>query len=431
MDQHTQYDVQGHLQMQQPQDAVLAQSRMQESLKRSVTLVFWYKAGTDPLRLHQEIPTFPLFQLAHFTQLVKDLGLSPSTYVDAYDPHSATWEQQTISTVRVVESEQRLLYRFRQSLLEGFVDSDCPGIEHEIGLQSRITRPSHTLSLKRPLPDSEHSGPSPKQHRLDNYPSPPAGSTTSQQSTPSTSVSYPQNLSVPKPGGEIITFNQPAPNPQTSLSGQYQVAQTYPPASHSSASNAVPIHPHPPMKRWPNDYTVSEISAGFREMDAMIAQQPSLTQKVTFERVFGCRYIKSTVCRHRAVWKRADPSLKESYERMGQIERAVWGDFVKKVEGRGGAAPANIIHANASTGDHPQNLPQTQQPQPVQSPLQGQHISQSTPVPRSAPMSTPVPMGMVPQQLHHNTLVEGESAPAMGSLGPPPLHPVTNGLHAG
>jgi len=80
-------------------------------------------------------------------------------------------------------------------------------------------------------------------------------------------------------------------------------------------------------------------------MDSLVTQQPTLTQKCAFEKVFGCRYVKSTVCRHRSVWRRADNGVKSAFESMGADERAVWGNFVKQVEGRrkpdGAAAAEN------------------------------------------------------------------------------------------
>lgn len=106
-----------------------------------------------------------------------------------------------------------------------------------------------------------------------------------------------------------------------------------PPASAAP----IPYHPHPPLKRWPNDYTVSEISTGFHAMDLLIAHTASsggMTQRQAFERVFGCRYVKSTVCRHRAVWRKANDSIKERFEALGADERACWGEFVRRVEGR-------------------------------------------------------------------------------------------------
>lgn len=119
------------------------------------------------------------------------------------------------------------------------------------------------------------------------------------------------------------------PSPDPSLP-QYLIAPPAPAAP-------IPYHPHPPLKRWPNDYTVSEIAAGFHTMDLLIAHAAAsggMTQRQAFERVFGCRYVKSTVCRHRAVWRRAHQSLKEQFEALGSDERACWGEFVRRVEGR-------------------------------------------------------------------------------------------------
>jgi hypothetical protein len=91
------------------------------------------------------------------------------------------------------------------------------------------------------------------------------------------------------------------------------------------------------LKRWPNDYTVYELTAGFNAMDQLIAQSPAgdnMTQRVAFERIFGLRYVKSTVCRHRAIWKKADAALRSQFEGFGTDQRACWGEFVRRVEGR-------------------------------------------------------------------------------------------------
>jgi len=87
-------------------------------------------------------------------------------------------------------------------------------------------------------------------------------------------------------------------------------------------------------------------------MDALVAQSTNgstVTHKAAFERVFGSRYVKSTVCRHRGLWKKAHPNLKEQYEAMGHNEHACWGEFVRVVEGRSssirGAGPNSTMSA--------------------------------------------------------------------------------------
>lgn len=84
-------------------------------------------------------------------------------------------------------------------------------------------------------------------------------------------------------------------------------------------------------------------------MDALVAQSANgstMTHKAAFERVFGSRYVKSTVCRHRGVWKKAHVSLKARYEAMGHDERAYWGEFVRHVEGR----PSSLRVAGPNSG---------------------------------------------------------------------------------
>ncbi|KAI0352525.1 hypothetical protein OH77DRAFT_1428570 [Trametes cingulata] len=134
-------------------------SALEESLNRSVTIVFWYQPNAEPLRLRQEIPTFPLFSFGALTEVVNELRLTEKTYLDAYNPRARAWEQQQVSAVRRVESEQRLLYRLRRGLFEGFRDEECPSLPAEIRLQEeeRPMRPDVVLtkrSRKRPAEKS-------------------------------------------------------------------------------------------------------------------------------------------------------------------------------------------------------------------------------------------------------------------------------------
>ncbi|KAH9928809.1 uncharacterized protein B0H18DRAFT_998805 [Fomitopsis serialis] len=281
-------------------------TRLEDALKRSVTVVFWYKPDSPPIRLHGEVATFPLFQLSQFAHLAADLGLAPAAYVDAYNPYARAWEQQTISAVRAVESEQRLLFRVRKSLLEGLEDSECPSLGEEICLQPP---PPVVASKKRSSPDSPLlMAPSVKYARVE--PSPPRpmspGASTYQAPVP---------LSMPSPFVAV----DPCPSKQS--------------PDFESTPTQLTFQTLPLVKRWPNDYTVFELSAGFRQMDVLVAQQPSLTQRTAFERVFHCRYVKSTVCRHRGVWRRAPKELRETFERMGQDERGLWSEFLKRIEG--------------------------------------------------------------------------------------------------
>lgn len=274
-----------------------------EELSKTVTLVFWFKvrcwlddstsdflqSHAEPIRLQVMIPTFPYFQLSRFASVVNDLGLSPGSYLDAYNSVSRKWDQHTIAVVRVVETQQRLLYRVRKSLLEGLKDADCVGLQEEI---------EQVTLRKRPAIEQLQSIPPQKQQRK----------------SPTEPLLFADSTSA-------VVYD-----PQSTISS----------------------HPHPPMKRFPNDYTVTQIAKSFQLMDSLMSisslcverkvlTREAITQKVAFERVFGTRYVKSTVCRHRAIYRKAPQALRDEFEAYAEDDPVgIWGDFVKRVEGKRG-----------------------------------------------------------------------------------------------
>jgi hypothetical protein len=305
-----------------------------------------------------------------------------------------------IETVRLVVSEQRVLYKLRKSLLEDLAEEECPGLQEEISAQPHMEQNGkhafvpHTPTtgpIKRRAPDITPESTPPNKYYISDgtY----QGMAQSAQAQPihqygmpvAQPQTFPQSLSTPTPKrvqGQAVPIHasnsqtqvQTTSSPPTSsatvskpsfgYSSQldlYQGVTSEPPlpTRNSSASTLmsrpsppesskapIPHHPHPPLKRWPNDYSVQEVSVGFDQMDALANAQPSITQRVAFERVFGCRYVKSTVCRHRAVWRRADEDLRSAFVKLGRDERAMWGEFVRRVEGR-----ASGLSLQAAPGD--------------------------------------------------------------------------------
>ncbi|KAH7916641.1 hypothetical protein BJ138DRAFT_1138846 [Hygrophoropsis aurantiaca] len=381
------------------------QTQMERSLQRTITLVIWYKPNCDPIRLNHEVTTFPLFQLSHFPALVSDLDLSPSSYIDTYNNVACHWEQHMITTVRSLETDQRLLYKIRKSLLNGIADEECHGLAEELASQATkkpraiestvSTSPPAFVtvatqdSLKRPATDPIEMPPNKRYFGPEGY------------------ISHPlytmHNMSLMFPGQQM-TFAQMAP-PGPSHSGgeltagissatQYAAPSTLPNrispnaqdqtvystdseslAAQSVSTAPFPSQTHPPLKRWPNDYTVSEVAAGFREIDTIVSQTPTATQRQAFERVFGCRYVKSTVCRHRSVWRKAGADMRITYEAMGSDERAIWGEFVRRVEGRppgkmGHDEEETMLHVLQSSASRP-NVEHQEQPKESASEIPG------------------------------------------------------------
>lgn len=316
------------------------------------------QSNCDPIRLTHEISTFPLFSLSHYPAVVSDLELTPTSYVDTYNSATGHWEQHLITTVRTIESEQQLLYKLRKSLLAGLADDECTGLAEELALQVKKKQSSPSAphpapsptQLKRPHSDSGDAPSAKRFYFPENYPAhvyiPPPMS----YMLPTQTIPYAPPLSSPplnthspaRNGTDTGEMTTPVSSPfhGATMNMQSPVmppTPLYSPHTPNTATRtSFPQQPHPPLKRWPNDYTVSEIAAGFRAMDALVAQSPTATQKAAFERVFGCRYVKSTVCRHRGVYRKADASVRSVFEAMGNDERAVWGEFVRRAEGRAG-----------------------------------------------------------------------------------------------
>ncbi|KAI0310361.1 hypothetical protein OF83DRAFT_1155327 [Amylostereum chailletii] len=414
----------------------------EELYKRSVTLIIWYKAHTTPLRFPHPVPGFPFMQLSQFSSLVSSLSLDDSSFVDTYNPVTGEWEQHGIDTIRRVESEQRVLYRLRKNLFEWLEEDDCLGLQDELAAQPQPEPQPRHNRLKRPAPemvndtsppskyfisdnpmysDSPHHSPA-QSYPVPSYPgssmstktnghgqqpvaianSPPHTSHVAGPSSNPLKQSYNMypnpmySVPVHSPPSTPASSSASAPPSSTAQTSVMHSAPSTPTPQPSSVSAPIPYHPHPPLKRWPNDYTVSEIADGFKQMDDLVGQMPTMTQRTAFERVFGCRYVKSTVCRHRGVWRRADDGVRNVFIAMGRDERAMWGEFVRRVEGRtsglhGGGVGSIGIGADVNGGSV--GVMQVQ-------------------VPQMSGLSIPV-------QVHGEIDDTGQDA-VMGSLGPPP-----------
>ncbi|TDL18440.1 hypothetical protein BD410DRAFT_900882 [Rickenella mellea] len=345
-------------------------AQMEAALKKSIMLVIWYRNGIEPLRLPYEVPTFPLFRLSDFPDLMGDLGLSPSSYIDAYNAETGQWEQHKITTVRSIaqrtytnnsnsvtlfpllpldlqETVPRLLYRLRPSLLESL--TDCPSLDTELGLQP----PSrHEQEKKRQL--EEASAPPAKYHRI-------AGPSTASPVSNGSSYLITSNGKV----NQALLINPAVENGgnlgSTSSSSPEGNSNTNPivPIWHSSApiefptcaqdsginhlsstahTQPKPSTPSTTTKRWPTDFSVREVVAGFTAMSTLIANAPtagSIRQKAAFESVFGCKYVKSTTGRAKLYWKRASEEVRAHFLSIPQGDAAGrWANLVHLMDGK-------------------------------------------------------------------------------------------------
>lgn len=147
--------------------------------------------------------TFPLFHLQDFPELVSELRLTSSSYIDTYNADTGQWEQHKISTVRSIRyngqeqenqdqqqhiknerkdqqqhvknernDQRRLLYRIRPSLLESL--TDCPGLDVELQYQPLpLQNAPQTTNSGNPIQPQTNGGTSLK--RGDPFNPPPQG----------------------------------------------------------------------------------------------------------------------------------------------------------------------------------------------------------------------------------------------------------------
>ncbi|KAI0666160.1 hypothetical protein C8Q78DRAFT_1198541 [Trametes maxima] len=375
-------------------------SALVESLSRSATIVFWYEPGTPPLRICQEITTFPFFSFNLLVEVVEKLSLSRTTYLDAYDPRTRVWVQQQVSVVRRIESEQRLLFRVRRGLLDGLRDDECPGLEEELVLQEEAHRTTRKRAADQSLspPVSQHHRSFSAQsyastsYSAGNAPSEgSAGSPASARNGSPASATYTALPSAfelsermyPLSNIPVQTFGSPRGSPDQPTTAidptppeilyspevtEQAPLQDTPPTTDDVAHPTVPeqsillerppgpapaptfmspaiVPPPPPAaltmgngpapRKWPNDFFVYEIAAGLREMTRLGKAEPALKQDAVFRRVFGAPYVKSTFCRHRALWRGAWPEVRAAFEERGRDQGAGWGEFARTVEGKG------------------------------------------------------------------------------------------------
>ncbi len=119
--------------------------------------------GEPPLRLVVMVPTFPLVKLLDIPSVVSGLSLTANTLLEYLDPERlpdrywvrspADTTLKVNSTRRVNNMSPRLFMRLCKAITSRWSDTDCPGLEEELGLagftQSRKRRPDRAVSPLR------------------------------------------------------------------------------------------------------------------------------------------------------------------------------------------------------------------------------------------------------------------------------------------
>jgi hypothetical protein len=278
------------------------------------------------------------------------LNLPTTSSVELYDQSTGEWMQQMLETVRFVESEQKLLYKVRKGLSKGLDDTECLGLQNEIawvkgqgvsaapedvisGSASSIGSDSDDIYQYLSLPDDSPRGtPSLAQSTcaLNRPPVTPAS-----EDVPMSS--YSTTLTLTGHGYEEAGCVRDCPGHMLKLTGNNKTYTTdasdrgtkegeAPPDFFACLPHPPPVRPHPPLRRWPFDFTVSEVAHGFRRMRQYKSLFDHNIRREAFQHVFGCRFVPHEFRRHYKTWATAKKGVKKRFE---DDKTAMWGEFEK------------------------------------------------------------------------------------------------------
>lgn len=174
--------------------------------------------------------------------MVSDLGLSSTSYLDTFNPQLKQWEQHTVASVRIVASQERLLYKLRKSLFQGFSEEECPGLKEELDVQfSAPPNNEYSSDVIESRPKEEDS------------------------------VFPEYGVSQKSPIREDVVLAESAtvgPSGLTTLAPDtYQTDRISLPFSTVSIQH----DSHAPSKRWPGDFTVAELLTAFHAIDSLLS----------------------------------------------------------------------------------------------------------------------------------------------------------------
>ncbi|KAF8065381.1 hypothetical protein FPV67DRAFT_182093 [Lyophyllum atratum] len=258
---------------------------MGEKQKKSITLVYWSKNGSKPLRIAYFVKTFPSLQLSGVASLLK---IPEASLIDVWQ---GEWTLHPVDSSINVTTQQRLLLRLRLTIEDEL--SDCLELDDELESQ-----PKRKLLVTKRRGETLVS-PVKKVARLD----------TTSFPTPTKPSSLMQPLKTSNPSLSSL--------PPT-------VSPSHPASELPSPKKMVP-------KLWPHDFYACNIVRGLKNMKKLRPPHGKLTIKEAFKKGFpDARYTKTTFNKYQHHWDRCDDDeLKELILSYGRSEKGLYRRFVK------------------------------------------------------------------------------------------------------
>ncbi|KAF8949621.1 hypothetical protein BDZ97DRAFT_1772186, partial [Flammula alnicola] len=303
------------------EDLKVRNSRYGEEIKRTVEFVVYFKEDTEPLITKLFIDTYPKLKLEALPLFVKNFKLNENSLFDYWDyPH---WTTVTPSSIMFVEKDQPILLRHRPSLFEQLSMEKCPGLSDTIHLRlrSRSKRAADTALVsplkKVPRGIDQVSA----NEKAITKPNPARALEAQAARLPSEPL---------QSAARSISSAQPRPQ-EVLASGT--LAATAGNAAHDSLST----------------FSVSAWKAGNDQIDRMRDEDSKVTEASAFPIVFGIRYVKSTVCKYKRLWKKAPKKLQDHFLKLGDSKAASLNNFsIVLRDGASGVGVASDVDSDSS-----------------------------------------------------------------------------------
>ncbi len=248
------------------------------------------QAGSPPLILQHYVATYPTLQLRNVPVFLNELGLTNTSFIDFW---AGEWNIINVDTPLHVEKERDILLRLRPNLLSPIDDSDCPQLNQY--LRGQLCRPK----TKR-LGDASLISPAKKRKVSTVYEAP---------------IDSDSDVEIISSSGQ-----------GTSCTGSAVLH----PTKHTRQKSS--LGPSGLERKWPTDFTVSEIKNGLDEALRMPG-----TLKNTFPKIFGVQYVKPTVTRNKRILdecatEKGLRGLRDKFIAYGDSSQGLWPYFLRTIK---------------------------------------------------------------------------------------------------
>ncbi|KAJ7212990.1 hypothetical protein GGX14DRAFT_393200 [Mycena pura] len=173
-----------------------ARQRLDVAQQSTVEFVVYYREHQSPLRIQLPIPTFPQTCLADHADLMSELKLGSSSWLDVYQ--GGDWKTLQTSTVIEVSKHHPVVIRLRPSLLEEIPLERCPNYNDFLIQQPRKRTGSALVSPPKKVARMSTDSAPIAAHRtpllLPPVPPPIAGQTSSSVEPPAIIYQPPPSL---------------------------------------------------------------------------------------------------------------------------------------------------------------------------------------------------------------------------------------------